>query len=149
MRLNWSTGIVIGMIGFIGFIMYFVITMSTNKNYSHDLVTEKYYQKELLYQSSLKAIENAKKTEGIKIKKDKEGLIIVFPKKFDSKKIEGSVQLYRPSNKKLDFQLPISMIPKTSFMLVSDKKLLKGRWNVTVNCKYKGQAYLFKKELFY
>lgn len=149
MKLNWGTGIVIGMIGFIGFIMYFVITMSTDKNYSHDLVTEKYYQKELLYQSSLKAIENAKKIGGVKIKKVKKGLIIVFPKNFNVEKIKGSVSFYRPSNKKLDFQLAIKITPSTSFMLVSNKKLLEGRWNVTIDCEYEEQVYLFKKELFY
>ena len=39
MKLNWGTGIVLAIVAFIGFIMYFVITMSTDTAYSHDLVT--------------------------------------------------------------------------------------------------------------
>ena len=41
MKFNWGTGIVIAIMAFMGFILYFVITMSTNNSYSHDLVTEK------------------------------------------------------------------------------------------------------------
>ncbi|MCK5400025.1 MAG: FixH family protein, partial [Flavobacteriaceae bacterium] len=51
MKMNWGTGIVIAFIGFIAFIMFFVITMSTNKKYEHDLVTEDYYKEELEYQN--------------------------------------------------------------------------------------------------
>ena len=47
MKINWGTGIVIVIAAFISFIMYFVITMSTNNKYSYDLVTDNYYQQEL------------------------------------------------------------------------------------------------------
>ena len=47
MKFNWGTGIVIAIISFISFILYFVITMTADKKYSHDLVTQKYYQQEL------------------------------------------------------------------------------------------------------
>ena len=50
MKINWGTGLVIGMVLFIAFIMFMVITMMTDKKYSHDLVTEDYYQKEIVYQ---------------------------------------------------------------------------------------------------
>ena len=68
MKFNWGTGIVITIIAFIAFIMYFVITMSTDNAYSHDLVTDKYYQEELNYQEEINAEKNAKKlSENIKI----------------------------------------------------------------------------------
>ena len=50
MKINWGTGIVLAFIGFIGFILYFVIRMSTDDSANHDLVTEEYYKKELSYQ---------------------------------------------------------------------------------------------------
>ena len=63
------------------FIMYFVITMSTKQGYNHDLVTEKYYQKELDFQQNIEATKNAKRLKNnITINKSKEGLIINFPK---------------------------------------------------------------------
>ena len=58
MKWNWGTGLTLGMICFIGFILYFVITMSTDKKYSHDLVTESYYAKEMMYQTEIDAETN-------------------------------------------------------------------------------------------
>ncbi|WP_405606655.1 FixH family protein [Polaribacter sp. Asnod1-A03] len=146
MKFNWGTGIVIAIIGFISFIMYFVITMSTDKNYSHDLVTDKYYQQELVYQNQIDATKNASNLEEkVTLLKVKEGLKIKFPSNFDTKEINGKVFLYRPSNKQLDFEMPISI--SNTYLLVPEKRLLGGRWNISVSWSYKGKDYLFKEEL--
>ncbi|CAL2102011.1 FixH family protein [Tenacibaculum sp. 190130A14a] len=148
MKLNWGTGIVIAIIGFIGFIMYFVITMSTGKNYNHDLVSDKYYQKELEYQNSINATKNAKALkENIKVEKTAKGLNIHFPTEFNPKEISGKVFLYRPSNKQLDFEIPISL--SNTYLLVPENRLLGGRWNITVSWKHKNKDYLYQKELIY
>ncbi|PQJ78233.1 FixH family protein [Polaribacter porphyrae] len=148
MKINWGTGIVIAIIGFISFIMYFVITMSTDNTYSHDLVTEKYYQQELNYQQEINAEKNAKNLqEKINFEKTKKGLKINFPTFFTSKNIEGKVFLYRPSNKQLDFEMPISI--SNTYLLVPEQRLVDGRWNIKVLFKDKNKNYLFKKELVY
>lgn len=148
MKLNWGTGIVIAIIGFIGFIMYFVVTMSTGKNYNHDLVTEKYYQQELEFQNKLDAKKNAKNLkENISVEKTSEGLKVHFPTDFNPKDIKGKVFLYRPSNKQLDFEMPISI--SETYLLVPENRLLGGRWNITVSWNYKNKDYLFQKELVY
>ncbi|WP_299046391.1 FixH family protein [uncultured Polaribacter sp.] len=146
MKFNWGTGIAIAIVGFISFIMYFVITMSTDNTYSHDLVTDKYYQQELEYQKQIDAEKNASNLENnIKIRPTKEGLQIQFPEEFSSKEIKGKVFLYRPSNKHLDFEIPISIT--NTYLLVPEKRLLDGRWNITVSWSYKNTPYLFKQEL--
>ncbi|CAM1366093.1 FixH protein [Tenacibaculum sediminilitoris] len=148
MKLNWGTGIVIAIIGFIGFIMYFVIIMSTGKNYNHDLVTEKYYQQELEFQDKINATKNAKELKkNIEIEKVSEGLKVYFPIDFNPKDIKGKVFLYRPSDKQLDFEMPISI--SETYLLVPEKRLLGGRWNITISWKYKSKDYLFQKELVY
>ncbi|MGG6231568.1 FixH family protein [Tenacibaculum sp. SDUM215027] len=148
MKLNWGTSIVIAIISFMGFIMYFVITMSTGKNYNHDLVTEKYYQQELEFQNKINATKNAKALkDNIKIEKVTEGIKVHFPMNFNPKDIKGKVFLYRPSDKQLDFEIPIS-ISKT-YLLVPENRLLGGRWNITVSWSYKNKDYLFQKELVY
>ncbi|MHB0755053.1 FixH family protein [Polaribacter sp. M15] len=148
MKFNWGTGIAIAIIGFISFIMYFVITMSTDNTYSHDLVTDKYYQAELNYQEEINAEKNANALqENIKIERNKEGIKINFPKNFSSKKIEGKVFLYRPSNKQLDFEIPIST--SKPYLLVPEQRLLDGRWNIKILWKHKNINYLVKKELIY
>ena len=148
MKFNWGTGIVVTIIAFIAFIMYFVITMSTDNTYSHDLVTDKYYQEELNYQQEIDAEKNAKSLkEKVTIEKNSKGLKINFPENFIPKNIKGKVFLYRPSNKQLDFEIPISI--SKSYLLVPEQRLVDGRWNMKIFWKYKNTDYLIKKELVY
>nr|WP_298994770.1 FixH family protein [uncultured Polaribacter sp.] len=148
MKFNWGTGIVVTIIAFIAFIMYFVITMSTDNTYSHDLVTDKYYQEELNYQQEIDAEKNANSLkEKVTIEKNSKGLKINFPKYFNPKSIEGKVFLYRPSSKQLDFEIPISI--SKSYLLVPEQRLVDGRWNMKIFWKHKNTNYLIKKELVY
>lgn len=149
MKINWGTGIVIAIAAFIAFIMYMVITMITDKNYEHDLVTEKYYQKELVFQKNLNAKKKAKNlSEKVKIEKVASGLKIKFPSNFNPKEIQGKVFLYRPSNKLLDFEMPI-VVTSDSYLLIPKKYLLEGRWNVDVAFTYNNVEYLHQQELLY
>lgn len=148
-KLNWGFGIVLAFISFISFILYFVISMSSDNKYSHDLVATDYYNQELKFQDNIDATKNAKNLkEKIKIERVKEGMKIIFPKEFTPKNIKGKVFLYRPSNKQLDYEMPIAL-SDSSYLLMPDKRLLDGRWNIIVEWTYNQQSYLFKKEIFY
>ena len=147
-KFNWGTGIVLAFIGFISFIMYFIISMNTNTDYQHDLVTEDYYKAELEYQNDINKEENSKNLEkNIRWKKVDEGIIIEFPENLDFKNITGQVFLYRPSNKQLDFETKISL--SNHNLLIPDKRLLDGRWNINVYWQYNKTSYLYKKEIMY
>ena len=148
MKFNWGTGIVIAFIGFIGFIMYFVINMNTNKKYDHDLVTEDYYKQELEFQKDINKEKNAHTlAKNISWEKTENGLIITFPETLKAKDITGKVFLYRPSNKQFDFETDISL--SNHNLLIPDKRLLGGRWNIKVDWQYNGKSYLYKKEIVY
>lgn len=148
MKINWGTGIVIAIIAFISFIMFMVITMITDKGYEYDLVTEKYYQKELVFQQDLEAKRNAKNLpKKIMVAKTKSGLTIKFPSSFKPNEIKGSVFLYRPSNKALDFEMPITI--RDNYLLVPKKHLLDGRWNINVSFTHKNIEYSHQQELMY
>ncbi|WP_339658469.1 FixH family protein [uncultured Polaribacter sp.] len=148
MKINWGTGIVIAIVAFMGFILYFVITMSTDKNYSYDLVTEKYYQQELGFQDEINAEKNALELkEKITIQRIEGGLKVEFPSEFSPKEIKGKVFLYRPSNKQFDFEIPISI--SNTYLLVPEKRLLDGRWNINIAFKYNNKEYLIKEEIEY
>jgi len=147
MKINWGTGIVIAIIAFMSFIMYFVISMSTDNKFSHDLVTDNYYQKELEFQDQIDATKNAKLLdEDVKIVKSEKGLQIYFPKIFENE-MEGKVFLYRPSNKQLDFEIPISITD--NYLLVPEKSLLDGRWNISVKATHNNKEYYFSEEITY
>ena len=148
MKLNWGTGIVIAFVGFISFIMYFVITMNTDKALDHDLVTEDYYKEELEFQNDIDKENNSKSlTENLTWKKTKDGVIITFPESLEINSITGKVFLYRPSNKQFDFETDISL--SNHNLLIPDKRLLDGRWNIKVDWQYNGKSYLYKKEIIY
>ena len=133
MKINWGTGMVLAMIGFISFIMFFVIKMSTNDKYQHDLVTEDYYQQELKVQGNMEREQKGNKlSQNIRL---------------NISDITGKVFLYRPSNKQFDFETPISLSNQN--LLIPDNRLLGGRWNLTVDWQYKGNSYRFKKEITY
>ena len=148
MKINWGTGIVLAFIGFISFILYFVIAMNINDKYDHDLVTEDYYKEELEYQNSINSLENARELkENIDYERTAEGLLIKFPKNLVIGKITGKVFLYRPSNKQLDFETDISLSDPN--LLIPDKRLVDGRWNIKVDWQYNGKSYLFKQAIRY
>lgn len=148
MKINWGTGIVLAFIGFISFILYFVFRMSTDDRANHDLVTDEYYKKELTYQQELDASNSATEMNAnLTMEKTGEGLVIYFPERFDPTKISGTVSLYRPSNKHLDTNFPISL--SKTHLLIPDNRLVDGRWDITVKWEYEGKSFLHKEKLTY
>ncbi len=148
MKINWGTGIVIGMISFMAFIMVLVITMMTNKEFDHDLVTEGYYEKDLVYQNEIDAETNSGNlSTAITVHKTAEGLEIKFPEEVLGKVVIGKVELYRPSNQNMDFQMPL-LLSDTTFIIPA-QRLVEGQWKVTVVWEMEGQKYLFKKQMEY
>lgn len=148
MKFNWGAGIVMAFIGFISFIMYFIITMNVNNKYDHDLVSDNYYADELQYQNDINKLKNTKTLiENISYKKTTNGLLIKFPETLDYKNIKGKLFLYRPSNKQLDFETAISL--SNSNLLIPDNRLVDGRWNIKIDWQYNGKSYLFKESINY
>lgn len=148
MKFNWGTGIVLAFVGFISFIMYFVISMNFNQKYDHDLVTEDYYKAELGYQEDINKQNNAQTLEeDISYEKTSEGLVFKFPENFDPRDITGKVFLYRPSNKHLDFETTLSLSKPN--LLIPDNRLVDGRWNMKIDWQYHGESYMFQESLNY
>lgn len=148
MKINWGTGILMAFIAFISFILFFVVKMSMDDRANHDLVTKEYYKAELGYQKEINAETNASNlSEKLSIRKTSEGLLVQFPKNINPEKIEGTVSLYRPSNKHLDFDLPVSL--SNSHLLIPDKRLLDGRWDIKISWEYQDTPYLHKESITY
>ncbi len=149
MKINWGTGIVIAFAVFMSFILFFVFSVQSNSKYDNELVVNEYYKKELLAQQDLDKEQNA-----YDLKKDKvviavvfEGITVDFPKDFDYKSIHGKVSLYRPSNQKLDFEIPISL--SSAHLLIPKSNLVGGRWGISIDWNYQGKKYLNKEEVYF
>ncbi len=85
MKINWGTGLVIGMALFMGFILFFVYRISTENSLNHDLVTEGYYQKEQELQDDIYAQQNtADMAVQIKGIKNEMGYMLQFPEGYES-----------------------------------------------------------------
>ena len=122
--------------------------MSTNEAYSHDLVTEEYYAKEMAYQEEIDAETNTNNlaTKIVSVKTD-QGWQITFPEELEPSKIKGEMFLYRPSNQKLDFNSPMNLSGHN--LLIPDNNLIGGRWNITLDWTYEGKDFMYKEEIVY
>lgn len=147
-KINWGTAIVIAFALFMSFILFFVFRVQSDSKYDNELVTEEYYKKEALVQNDINSEKNANAlAQKLVISNAAEGITVQFPKDLDFNKIKGTVSLYRPSNKKLDFAIPITL--SDSDLLIPKKNLVGGLWDITVEWTYDGKPYLNKEELYF
>jgi len=147
-KINWGTAMVIVMVLFMAFILQFVYRSIAVDKYEHHLVSEDYYKDELYYQQEIDKMNNASKlTQNVKVVRVGEGMLVSFPDDMDFTKIIGIAYFQRPSDERLDFQKNISISDHK--MLITDDKLINGRWNVKIDWKYGDEEYLFKEPVFY
>ena len=145
MKINWGTGIVIAFAVFITFILYFVLKVQSDSKYNNELVVEEYYKHDARFGDEMVRVQNAQDLkEKPAITLTLEGVTIVFPDVFSPEKIKGKVIFYRSSNKKLDFEVPIS----SATLLVPAKDLVPGRWEINMEWQYEGKQYLTKETIY-
>ncbi len=148
MKINWGTGIVIAFALFMSFILFFVFKVQSDSKYDNELVVEKYYLKEQTFEKQLEKEQNAHDmSEVVKITSSENGIMIAFPDGFDISKINGKVSLYRPSNKKLDFEVPVSL--SSPHLLIPKSNLVGGRWDISIDWSYEGKEFLSKETILY
>jgi len=147
MKFNWGTGLAIAIALFMGFILYFVIKVQSNSKYDNELVVEEYYKHDARFEEEMERVQNAHDlAQKPIISKTEEGISIVFPADFTPNKITGIVSLYRPSNKKLDFDTPISLSKPT--LLIPKSRLVGGQWDINMEWQYDGKRYLTKEAIY-
>jgi nitrogen fixation protein FixH len=147
MKFNWGTGIVIAFGLFMTFILYFVFKVQSDSKYDNELVVEEYYKHDVHFGDEMIRIQNAHDlAKKPIITTTSDGVTIVFPDVFVPKNIKGKVSLYRPSTKKLDFEIPISLSNPT--LLIPKKSLAGGRWDINMEWQYEGKPYLTKETIY-
>lgn len=147
MKINWGTGIVIAFGLFMTFILFFVFKVQSDSKYDNELVVDEYYKHDVHFADEMVRIQNAHDlAQKPIITATSEGITTVFPDVFVLKNIKGKVSLYRPSNKKLDFEVPISLSNAT--LLIPKKSLVGGRWDINMEWQYEGKSYLTKETIY-
>ncbi|MDT8415811.1 MAG: FixH family protein [Flavobacteriaceae bacterium] len=148
MKFNWPTLIVLAFIGFMVFILSFVYLAFTDKKYDHELVTENYYEKELDLQQEINQQNLATELYlNLQIQPTDKGIEITFPETVNYREVTGKVSLYRPSDQRFDFEIPISLSEK--HMLIPDSMLVGGRWDITIDWQYNRLQLMERKQIYY
>lgn len=146
-KINWGTAIILAFGLFMAFILYFVFKVQSNSKYDNELVVDEYYKHDAHFGDEMIRIQNAHDlVQKPMIVSNNEGVTVDFPETFVPNKIKGKVSLYRPSNKKLDFEVPISL--SSSTLLIPKTSLVGGRWDINMEWQYEGKSYLTKEIIY-
>ncbi len=138
---NWGWGIFLTIILFMGIIIAIVAVMM---NREVDLVTDKYYDKEIKFQQQIdKEKRTAELNENITINYSGNLVTLKFPKE---NKPEGELYFYRPSDLHKDFKIPISVDNNFSQSL-DISKLDRGLWKLKIDWSSNKSEYFFEKSL--
>jgi len=141
-------GIFLALASFMIFILSYVYKATFVHKYDHHLVSEHYYNDELNYQKEIDKLNRASNLkQDVIIEHKNNGLLIKFPTEFNASKIKGTINFQRPSNYKLDFQIPINLT--NSEFMIGEDKLVEGIWNVKIDWFINKQTFLLKQKLRY
>lgn len=139
---SFGTGIAVAYIGFVVF-MLGLVYLCVKQTDLH-LVTDQYYQEELVYQSRIDQIQNARKLSQLpEITVQNSQARLVFPA--ESIQGTGKVKFYRPSDPAADFELPYT-IQGPEVVLSLPPQMAKGLWTAEISWEKEGLAYYFDQK---
>jgi hypothetical protein len=143
--MNWGHGVMSAFILFAGYIIA-LVTGCFQQNI--DLVAEDYYAQEVVYQSRIDDINNAKPfADQIVISQNQAGVSIQFPAGLANLINNGSIQFFRPSDASMDIMLNLDQLVDGQLILPM-AKFTGGRYEVHIQWDVQDQGYFLKKDLF-
>jgi hypothetical protein len=140
--MNWGYKILIAYIVFVLGIVFLVFKSSSQKV---DLVTTDYYDKELVYQQKIDAMNNVRNlSDTVQYGVRNSGLTIIFPKDFSGKTVAGNAVLYCPSDENRDITQNFSVkdLPVSVPIHITGKK----EYELQLTWQSNGTSYYFEKK---
>lgn len=144
-KLNWGhwIAIVLGV-----FLILNVIVVVFTFTQDVELVTDNYYEKELKYQDELGKMNKALSLpDSLKISMNSYELVIDYPKSILKNKLSGIVHLYRPDQKKYDYDVEIKY-DETGKQMINMSGKAPGKWKISISINDGEHDYLFKDVIF-
>ncbi|MFD2512487.1 FixH family protein [Pontibacter locisalis] len=135
----WPYAIIAAIVLFMSYIAMFVYKAMQQ---DVDLVSKDYYEQEIKYQDQIDRIDRTKAAGDVAIRYNAEmqGILVQLPESFKNKSVEGKINLFRPSNDKLDQELPLQLGRDLS-QLVETAEIEKGLWKVRVSFTAADESY--------
>ncbi len=139
---RWPLGIVL-------VIALFLVVMLSVAGYlmtqDVNLVTEKYYEKELGYQARITAMERARALgPDVAIGTAAGAVIVQYPRSMASMTGDGHVVLYRPSARSSDRSLPV-VADSAARQVIPFAPLASGLWRIQVQWTMRGEEYYMEQ----
>ena len=133
-KFTWGHGVVVALFAFICFILYLIFIFPIGQQNS-ELVSDNYYEDEIMFQDVIDAKTNAKNLKEIpEYQQDKQGIKITFTQQYNNNNTKIKFNLYRTDDKRLDVNKDVTLDANNSFfipksVLVSGGYTLKLQWN--------------------
>lgn len=140
-RNPWPVAIIGFFIVFGVFIGTFIVWAVSQKQ---DLVAENYYEKEVRFQQQLDRMNRTQPLAGttrVAFDAALDCIVVTLPAS-QVNGASGRIHLYRPSNAKLDHEVPLTINPDGT-QRVDAKPLAAGLWKIRVEWSAQGQDYFF------
>ncbi|RLD26345.1 MAG: hypothetical protein DRI54_03060 [Bacteroidetes bacterium] len=143
MKFNWGVGVFVLYSSFVILILFLVFKSVNTKV---DLVTEDYYQQELKYQDKIDQKRNAAGLEqGLRHEVSGSTIFLAFPP--DHQLAEGTVMVYRPSNKSYDKTFDIKL-DEDSKMIIAMEKSPIGLYKLKINWSNNSIDYYVEEDIY-
>ncbi len=144
--MNWGKGITLTIVLFVSFMMFLVITCMRQPDIN--LVSNDYYEQEINYQQVIdkkKNVENLSSKPSVYLKHNK--LVVDFNQLSEREFINGSIQLFRPSDPSLDQIIELSF-DSLGYQYISVDQLKKGKWIVKLNWSNTSTDFMIEENIF-
>ncbi|MFZ1689292.1 MAG: FixH family protein [Flavobacteriales bacterium] len=142
--MNWGKGLVLVLVAF-AVLMTFLVVMSIRN--PEPLVTDQYYEQELVYQQRINNTERANAlSTSVVIQPSARGVRITFPAEARNGSIAGVLTLLRPNDPLADRQVTISADSSGIFDAIVPG-LVAGRYNALLEWTANGVAYYTEEKL--
>jgi hypothetical protein len=137
-KFNWGWGIAIFYSVFVIFMMGMVWRASHEDT---DMVTENYYNKELVFQKLLDKENRANQLPlQLQWKVSDKKVTLKFPESKSAKNVKAQILFYRPSDSSKDFTVDITP-DSTGNSVVESDKFVKGQYRMQVDWSAGGETY--------
>lgn len=142
---KWGLGVFALYGGFVIFILSMIMYVSTQ---DIQLVAKDYYRKDLVYQNQIDRINRTNRLERkvtIDASSEDGNIIVQFPVDRVSE-ISGIIKFFRPSNARLDFEVPIE-VDSLGVQQIDSESIVSGFWKVKIDWTIDSVEYYYQEPL--